>query len=359
MKRVILVMGGLMMGAFLFLSCAKEKVNIAPSGADVLVLTSPGGTVPGNISAIETSTGTVYDDILSGGTGEIPNEMHLRDSTLWIVNSAQGSVQLVDVSEKGGKLSLSTRGRVYLPSDSWPEYMAFLGDKAYVTLYKKNSVVILDTIQNIVTGEIAFPDTASCQSWYQKFAPWGIAVTGTSVFVAGTGVSPGALIGINGNMDSITFVTSTTRANAESIAISSDSILITTGDWCGTTNGSFEVFNTAGQRFTSISLGAPLGAIAIANGKAYIGDISYTGAKLYIVDIRDFNVIRGSDNPLIASTNTGINFITGIRVGPKGQVYACGWGSKGGEVYEIDPATDTVKKIYTIKGPALDVAFRY
>ncbi len=59
------------------------------------------------------------------------------------------------------------------------------------------------------------------------------------------------------------------------------------------------------------------------------------------------------------SANPAIGFVTGVRVSPKGLVYACGWGLQGGEVYQVDPATDTVMNTYSIKGPAQDVAFRY
>jgi len=353
MKKSFVVVIGLLFFLSWGLSCG-PKPGTAPSGVDILVLTSPAGTVPGNISAIETSTGTVYDDILQGGTGEIPNEMHLRDSTLWIVNSAQGSVQLVDVTENDGKLSLSTKGRIYLPSGSYPEYMAFLGNKAYVTLYQKNSVAMLDTIQNLYKEEILLPSYVGCQPWYPPgISPWGIAVSGTTILVAGSGVSPGALVGIDGNAGSITFSISTSRANAGSIAVDQGSgrIFVTTSDFCGSMDGSLEVFSLLGQPITVVSMGAPLGAVVVSSGKAYVGDLF--GAKLYAVDIDTY-----SSKSINLTENTGIAFVSGVRVSPKGLVYACGWGMEGGEAYEIDPTTDTVRKIYAIKGPAQDISFR-
>jgi len=353
MKKSFVVALGFLLFLSMGISCG-TKQETAPSGADVLVLTQPAGVVPGNISAIETSTGTVYDDLIEGGTGEMPNEFQLRGSTLWIVNSGQGSVQLVEVSERDGNLSLSTEGRIYLPSGSYPEYMAFLGGKAYVTLYINNSVAILDTFTNLITDMINLPvDDGSPSCYPSGLGPWGITTSGTTLLIAGSGLSPGAIVGIDGNNGSITFSISTSRANAGSIAVDEDTgkIFVTTSDFCDSMNGSLEVFTLSGQPITVISMGTPLGAVVISRRKAYIGDLF--GAKLYTVDIDTY-----SSKSIALTENTGIAYVSGIRKSPKGLIYACGWGLEGGEVYEIDSDTDTVKKIYTIKGPAQDVVFR-
>jgi len=357
MKRAIVVIGVSMLGTMLFLSCAEKTTTCTPSSeADILVLTQPAGMVPGNISAIDTSTGNVCDDILPGGTGEIPNEFLLKGTTLWIVNSAQASIQSVQVSENNGKLVLSTLGRVYLLIGSSPEYMEFIGDTAYVTLYSEDNIMKVDTVKNQTIGGITLPTFNGCSSLYQGFSPWGIAVSGTTLLVAGTGVSPGVLAWINSTTGSMEFTALTSRANANSIIVdaASNLILVTTSDWCDSMNGALDVFSaTTGQMVSSVAVGVPLGAVSFINGKAYIADL--TGPRLQIVDI-NLNKLK---TPLALSSNPGIGFITGVRVNPQnGLVYAGGWGMQGGEVYEIEPTTDTVRKIYAIKGPAQDISFR-
>lgn len=351
MKKAIVAVVGVM-----FMVSCGPKPGTAPSGADVLVLTQPAGAVPGNLSAIETSTGKVYDDILPGGTGEIPNEIYLKNSILYIVNSAQGSLQEVQVGESSGKLSLSTLGRVFLPAGSYPEYMEFVGERAYITLFSSNSLGVVDTSRNLFTGEIKFPPNLNCSGWPdpKSMAPWGIAKSGTSLIVAGSGVSPGAVVWVDSLSGSITFSAATSGGNASSIAVDSTEgrVYVTSSDWCSSMNGALDTYTTGGRWITGVSLGAPLGWVAIADGKAYVADL---GAPiLHIVDLATF---EQKSVPLTSSS--AIGFVTGVRVSPKGLVYACGWGVQGGEVYQVDPSTDTVTKTYAIKGPAQDVAFRY
>ncbi len=119
------------------IALALLSVSTAVAGPAAYVVNSLGET----LSRIDLTTGQVRNNIVLLGSDVdcAPNQIIIRDSLAYVVNSLTDEIQIIDLSRE------STVGYISLPAGSNPYWMEFYTDRyAYVTLLASDAVAKVD-----------------------------------------------------------------------------------------------------------------------------------------------------------------------------------------------------------------------
>ncbi len=244
------------------------------------------------LSAINTVNGQIDENFAS--TGDVPNYLAFRRNNLYCVNSMSNNVQVFSPAT-GDVLA-----EIELDVGTNPWAMAFASDdKAYVTGYLTDDVVVLDVESNEVKGTI--PLGADARS------PEGICFVDTKLYISSVNYDMGTwtygqgiVTVIDTETDEIVKTIQTTQVNPQVIVSDNQGeiYVLCTGDWFSEF-GVVDVIDTATDEIVeSLPVGGSPTCIEIApNGCAYIGDA--TAPQLYKIDIVANTVLHDSDDPLL------------------------------------------------------------
>jgi len=283
------------------------------------------------LSAINTTNGQIDDNF--AGTGDAPNYLAFHSDALYCVNSLSNNVQAFSPA-MGDVLA-----EIELDVGTNPWAMAFASDdKAYVTGYLTDDVVILDVQGNRVRGSI--PLGADARS------PEGICFVDGKLYVSSVNYNigtntygQGIVTVIDTEADEVIKTIKTTQVNPQVIVTDNQGqiYVLCTGDWFSQFGVVDVIDTTADETTQSLPVGGSPSCIEIAaNGCAYIGDA--TGPKIYKIDVVENTVLRDSNDPLLfggASSSA-----SGLVSSADGYLYISSFGDD--LVYIMDWRTDSM-----------------
>ena len=290
------------------------------------------------LSAINTANGQIDENF--AGTGDAPNYLAFHSDALYCVNSLSNNIQAFSPAT-GDVLA-----EIELEVGTNPWAMAFASDdKAYVTGYLTNDVVILDVESNQVRGSI--PLGADARS------PEGICFADGKLYVSSVNYDMGTwtygqgiVTVIDTMTDEIIKTIRTTQVNPQVIVSDNQGeiYVLCTGDWFSQF-GVVDVIDTmTDETVQSLPVGGSPTCIEIAaNGCAYIGDA--TGPKIYKIDVVDNTVLRDSNDPLLFGSAS--SSASGLVSSDDGYLYISSFPDD--VIYIMDWRTDgMIRMLYTV-----------
>ncbi|HUT03639.1 MAG TPA: hypothetical protein VM163_07100 [bacterium] len=290
------------------------------------------------LSAVNTETGEVKVNFAS--TGDVPNYLSFHNDDLYCVNSLSNNVQVFSPAT-GDAL-----GEIDLDVGTNPWAMAFTsGDKAFVTGYYTDNVVILDLASQEQAGTIDLGENAR--------SPEGICLADGKLYVSSVNYDLSTYSygqGVVTVIDPETMQTiktlQTSQLNPQVIQNDGQGELyvLCTGDWFSQF-GVVDVIDTATDEIvTSLPVGGSPGCMVIApNNCAYIGDAS--DANLYKIDVATNTVLHDSEDPIVFSGKSAS--AAGLVASSAGYLYISSFGED--TVYIMDYRTDgMIRMIFSV-----------
>lgn len=362
MKKILLIC--FMFVVFITLAGCFNNDAIKPFGQKenmVLIANSLGETL---------STFNSKDDLIENNIstlGQAPNQIVVRGSLAYVVNSLSNSIQIVDLS------NFATVREISLGAGKNPMNIAILNkNKAYVTNFVTNTVDVINPSETDVSKQIlktiqlplgadlspnagVTANAARPQGAIIKDNKLYVNLANLDTLTYGSG-GPGFVCVIDTQTDAIVKEIQTSGTNANGMYSDEDNphkiYVSCSGGW-GMQDGTVEILDTVTDTISkSFRVAGGPGSMAVANGKIYAGDI-YTG-EIMVFD-KDSNSSSPSINRIVIAETDYVNYIytmiSGIAVDTNGNLYAVEFNSD--TLYVIDTATDSVKKgpIITGDGP--------
>lgn len=235
------------------------------------------------LSKINLVTGSVNNSFVS--VGEWANRVYLHEDRLFIVNSGDNSVQVVDPD------SGQTITHIHVADFSNPFAMSFHGDTGFVSGLVTGEVYAVDLLSNQVTGSIE-----------TGISPNEMLVHGDRLYLVCSGYQypnyhPGELYVI----DVVNFTVIETLElgiNAQGLALDSDGFLhvVCTGNYSSVTGEIFKIClqNMIVEEVLSIG-GMPWNIACAPNGNMVCGDAF--GSGFYVYEPVSMEIIHGSADP--------------------------------------------------------------
>ncbi|MBN2209059.1 MAG: YncE family protein [Candidatus Coatesbacteria bacterium] len=282
------------------------------------------------LSAINTANGQIDDNF--AGTGDAPNYLAFHSDVLYCVNSLSNNIQAFSPG-LGDVLA-----EIELDVGTNPWAMAFASDdKAYVTGYLTNNVVILDVESSQVRGTIPLGDDARSPEGL-CFADGKLYVSSVNYDMGTYTYGQGIVTVIEAETDEIIKTIQTTQVNPQAIVSDNQGeiYVLCTGDWFSQFGVVDVIDSTTDEISQSLLVGGSPMYIEIApNGCAYIGDA--VGPKIYKIDVVDNTVLRDSNDPILfggassyasglVSSDLGYLYISSF---PDDTIYIMDWRTDG------------------------------
>ncbi|HEY4716794.1 MAG TPA: hypothetical protein VII00_06780 [bacterium] len=321
-------------------------------------LIQPAGFVKGSLDLFAIADGSLSKDVLSGGTGEIPNQIVKDGDNFYIVNSAQNSLQKVDVK------TIKTTRWYYLPQGSNPWSVAvYQGKKAFVSAWLSHTVEVVDLETGYIKS-IQLPDPEEGKKPY----PLGVTISGNRVYVAESandGAWPsayktrGAYAVIDADNDSLIETKDSgidACINIQQVVVdeSSMTFIVCAGDFGTTQLGRVVVRDGSGNVTGNIAIGNAPTKIYFNSGKGYLTDMF--GPDILVIDAVSLAAIRDASNP-VALKQHGYS-TTAIAFDSTGTIYATVWDSTDNRnLFAINPETYEILSSYELSGPAQDAVY--
>ena len=244
------------------------------------------------LSAINTANGQIDENFAT--TGDVPNHLAFHNNDLYCVNSVSNNVQVFS-SATGDVLA-----EFELDVGTNPWAIAFTpDDKAYVTGYLTDDVVVLDLESNEVKGSIPLGEDAR--------SPVGVCFVDGKLYVSSINYDmgtwtygQGVVTVIDTETDEIIKTVETTQVNPQVVVSDNQGeiYVLCTGDWFSEFGVVDVIDTTTDEIVQSLPVGGSPSCIEIApNGCAYIGDAAVP--QLYKIDVVDNTVLRDSSDPLL------------------------------------------------------------
>ncbi|NIT57822.1 MAG: hypothetical protein GWN00_16815 [Aliifodinibius sp.] len=293
--RNILIAVGIMI--MLISGCKKSTTNIETGNDDDRIPRSAYviNNLGQNLSVIKLDSNAVTADALP--TGQIPNQILLRDTKAYVVNSGTNDLQVIDLE------ALSTIQTIDLGSGTNPYNMDFLNDSlAVVSLLLTNEVAIV----NLNTAQVE--DNISVGS-----SPEGVLCYQQKIYVAnsgfnGSGYDPGKLSVIDvSNPNSFSVDSISTGLNPQHLAMDSQQkVIVACSGNFSNVSGQIDIVDASVDSvIQSIPVNIPITTVAVNTlDKAYLGTF---GSGIVVYNLQQGTFERGANN-LLPAGGPGIAF---------------------------------------------------
>ena len=279
--------------------------------------------------------------------GSVPADIQIRGERLYVVNGFSNNIQIFDISQS----SPQEIGTITIPPNSNPIGMAFLNDTiAYVTNNSGQSVAVVNVetrqCETIFVSSEDMGITTPCSSVINVPSntfeePVGVIIVNGKVYISNNNLDP--FFSPNGNgfitiidpvLNQITGFIDATGANTSSMitigntlyAMNNGNILFDLETFEFSCDANFppsidlinlltdSVIDTIEIPLSQINANVclPNSLTADSEGYGYSG-LGLVGALLKF-DLIERTVINGTDNPIIITDLSGLNFTSGIAI---------------------------------------------
>ena len=267
------------------------------------------------LSKVNLTTGFVTNNIVTLGSdiGSAPNQIVIRDTLAYVVNSTTAEIQIINLNTE------STVGWINLPPGSNPFHMAFYNDRyAYVTLLIANEVAKVDVNKNKVVSRHSV-----------GLAPGPIVIANHKAYIGITAVDTlfvyhqGELAIFDCIGDSL-LQNIPVRTNPNALAVDADYRvhLMCSGDYWSEFCWVYVFDPHTDALVDSLFLGGSPSALAIApDNKAYASAGGWVSSgEMYVYDAATLTVINDESNPFSVSRGC-----IGVAVFQNSDVYPIGF----------------------------------
>ena len=249
------------------------------------------------LSKINLTTGVVTNNIVTLGSdvGSAPNQVVVRDTLAYVVNSTTAEIQIINLNTE------STVGWINLPPGSNPFNMAFYDDRyAYVTLLIANEVARVDVKKKQVISRHSV-----------GLAPGPIVIANHKAYIGITAVDTlyvyhqGELAVLDCLGDSL-LQSTPVRTNPNALALDADRRvhLLCSGDFWSEFCWAYVIDPHTDEFVDSLYLGGSPSALTIApDNKAYVAAGGWgASGEMYVYDAASMTILNDASNPFAVSS---------------------------------------------------------
>jgi DNA-binding beta-propeller fold protein YncE len=341
---------------FLFLVACGDPIveHQAPLvSSNVFIINSLDDT----LSSLNIASGEVRNNLAKLGNSpsgkNYPNDLVIKDSTAYVVNSGDNSIQAINLD------TMLTEYFISLGAGSNPYAMAFSGNnKIYVTNLISNNIASIDLNNKEIKKNISLPENMS--------SPEGIVALNDKAYVAITNYdfslgayNSGAVVVIDTKADTIIKTINLSGLNPQNLAISYDTdeiFVVCTGDYFNTP-GKVEVIDTITDTITKIiDIGGMPGSISLSpNQNAYVADLS---GNLWAFNITTKDILYGANTLDLSQKIFQISgFVSNLVIDGDNKAYILSFGED--KIYIMDTNNNNVIGSYTVGDGPIDLDLRY
>ncbi len=309
------------------------------------------------LSSLNIASGETRNNLAKLGNSpsgkNYPNDLVIKDSTAYVVNSGDNSIQAIDLD------TMLTEYFISLGAGSNPYAMAFNNnDKIYVTNLLSNNIASIDLNNKEVKKTITLSENIS--------SPEGIVVLNDKAYVAITNYDfssgtykQGVVVVIDTKTDTITKTINLSGLNPQNLVISHDTdeiFVVCTGDYFNEP-GKIEVLDATTDTITkTIDIGGMPGSISLSSNKnAYVADLS---GNLWAFDITTKDILYGANTIDSSQKIFQISgFISNLVIDGDNKAYILSFGED--KIYVMDTTNNNVLGSYTVGDGPIDLYLRY
>jgi len=340
MRKYFLITTLILSCLLVFFGCSEdEDTNGVVTTKSAYIMNGAAQT----LSIFDISTKKITNDVLP--IGKYPNDIKVRGDFLYVVNSGDNNVQIIDTNNN------TSAGVIDIGDNTMPEKIAFVSDtKAYVSSNWTQSVKAIDLSSRAVLKSVEV-----------GVAPWGVAYANGKVYVCNTVAvyeedgtttyGQGTVSVIDTNADTV-IKTIDVETNPTEVTVDGKGnvLVVCTGNYADITGKLCVIDSNKDEVVETIDLGTTPSTIAVApNNIAYIT----SGVGLLAYDANAGSLLYD-----VASALTDFAGGSGLAFDSEGNGYICvsDWTGEGKDKLLVMDANEKLTGTYTPGGGASAVA---